>query len=439
MKKLVIRILALGSFMILAGHLALNAQTVYTLFCDQTLHRVDEKIYGQFLEHIYNSVNDGLWGDLVWNRSFERVSGTSGAWSREGDEVVQSSLNENVRLVFGDTGWRDYEFSLQAKKEGGNEGFLIIFRAGGENFYWCNLGGWGNTLHAIEKGTPGVRWNVFGSQISGSIENGRWYDVRIRCEGRRFQVWLDEKKLFDFSDNTSTAHLSGQVGVGTWATQARYRHFTVVNPAGGDTLYHETPALAENEASLSNWKKVGTVQMVSSGQALNSSSCVKLISSQPAEAGIEQSGLNIKAQPYRGSFWARGATTGNLIVRLMRDTQILAEKKLDAPGADWRELPFELVPTAGTANGTLRITFDDAGVVFLDQVSLMGQDAIDNDGFRPDLYRAVESLRPPCIRWPGGYFSELYRWKDGIGPQHQRIPSKPGTTATSTPSEPTSS
>jgi len=30
-------------------------------------------------------------------------------------------------------------------------------------------------------------------------------------------------------------------------------------------------------------------------------------------------------------------------------------------------------------------------------------------------------LHPPIIRWPGGYFAELYRWKDGIGPQHQRV------------------
>ncbi len=33
--------------------------------------RIDERIYGHFLEHIYHSCNGGLWGELVWNRSFE--------------------------------------------------------------------------------------------------------------------------------------------------------------------------------------------------------------------------------------------------------------------------------------------------------------------------------------------------------------------------------
>jgi alpha-N-arabinofuranosidase len=418
MTKINFRIFISVLFMLLFNHLYLNAQTVYTINSDQVLHKVDEKIYGQFLEHIYNSVNNGLWGDMIWNRSFERTSG-SGSWYQNGDEIVQSSQNENVRLLFGDVNWQNYEFTLQARKDGGSEGFLILFRANGENFYWCNLGGWGNTLHAIEKGTPGVRWGVFGSQISGTIQTGRWYDIRIRCEGNHFQVWLDGNKLFDFNDNTATAHLTGQVGVGTWVTQSRYRNF-LVRDLSGDTLFNEVPTLEGDESPVSNWQKFGTVQISSNLQALNSNSCVRLVNSQVVEAGIEQSGLNLKVQPYHGSFWAKGTTPGNITVQLMQGTQILAEKEFTGLEVDWKEFPFELTSTTETTNGSLRITFNDTGVVFLDQVSMMGEDAINNDGFRPDLYRAVEALHPPCIRWPGGYFSELYRWKDGIGPQHER-------------------
>lgn len=420
MRKMSIRVFTLCLFMLLRNHQFLKAQTVYTIHVDRVLHRVDEKIYGQFLEHIYNSVNNGLWGDLIGNRSFERTSGTSGLWSREGNEIVQSSLNENVRLLFGDVHWKDYEFRVQAKKEGGSEGFLILFRANGENFYWCNLGGWGNTLHAIEKGTPGVRWGVFGSQIPGSIETGRWYDIRIRCEGNHFQVWVDGSELFNFYDTTPTAHLSGQVGVGTWITQARYRNFLVIDLANGDTLFNEVPTLAETAMAFQNWQKVGKVDMYGSDQALNSHLCVKLINRQSEEAGIQQSGLYLRAQPYHGSFWAKGRTSGKLIVRLLKGTQILVEKEFSDIEAEWKEYHFEFTPSIETTNGALRITLNDTGVVFLDQVSMMGQDAINNDGFRPDLFQAIEALHPPCIRWPGGYYSELYRWKDGIGPQHKR-------------------
>ena len=419
MRRNNIQIFTFILYMFLSNNLHLNAQTEYTIHSDQVLHQVDKKIYGQFLEHIYHSVNNGLWGDLIWNRSFEHPSG-SGTWYRDNDEIVQSSNNENVRLLFGDVNWQNYEFTLQARKDGGSEGFLILFRANGENFYWCNFGGWGNTLHAIEKGTSGVRWGVFGSQIPGSIQTGKWYDIRIRCDDNHFQVWLDENKLFDFNDNTATAHLTGQVGIGTWVTQARYRN-SLVTDLSGDTLFNEIPELEGDESPVSNWEKVGAVQMISSDQAFNSDLCLKLINNQTGEAGVEQTGLNLKAQIYKGSFWAKGATPGNISIQLMKDDQIIAEKEFTGLGVDWKEFPFELTSTMETINGSLRITYSDTGVVYLDQVSMMGQDAIDNNGFRPDLFKAVEALHPPSIRWPGGYYSELYRWKDGIGPQSKRV------------------
>ena len=32
---------------------------------------IDKMVYGHFYEHIYHSANGGLWGDMIWNRSFE--------------------------------------------------------------------------------------------------------------------------------------------------------------------------------------------------------------------------------------------------------------------------------------------------------------------------------------------------------------------------------
>ena len=38
---------------------------------DVTLNAVDERIYGFLLEHIYHSCDNGVWGEEVFNRSFE--------------------------------------------------------------------------------------------------------------------------------------------------------------------------------------------------------------------------------------------------------------------------------------------------------------------------------------------------------------------------------
>jgi alpha-N-arabinofuranosidase len=41
-------------------------------------------------------------------------------------------------------------------------------------------------------------------------------------------------------------------------------------------------------------------------------------------------------------------------------------------------------------------------------------------GIRSDVVAALRKIRVPLVRWPGGCFAELYHWRDGIGPRHQR-------------------
>ena len=38
---------------------------------DKTTKNIDQRIYGQFLEHIFNSVHGGLWGDQILNGTLE--------------------------------------------------------------------------------------------------------------------------------------------------------------------------------------------------------------------------------------------------------------------------------------------------------------------------------------------------------------------------------
>ncbi len=98
-----------------------------TLHPNQVVNDVDVKVYGHFLEHIYHSCNGGLWGELIWNRSFEG-SGAGEAWALTDDALVQQGGGTDVRLLFGEPTWSDYEFTVEARKMGGAEGFLILLR-----------------------------------------------------------------------------------------------------------------------------------------------------------------------------------------------------------------------------------------------------------------------------------------------------------------------
>lgn len=41
-------------------------------------------------------------------------------------------------------------------------------------------------------------------------------------------------------------------------------------------------------------------------------------------------------------------------------------------------------------------------------------------GFRKDVLAALQELKIPVIRWPGGCFADEYHWRDGIGPRDKR-------------------
>lgn len=49
-----------------------------------------------------------------------------------------------------------------------------------------------------------------------------------------------------------------------------------------------------------------------------------------------------------------------------------------------------------------------------------GSPLADERGFRKDVLEAVDGLRMPVLRWPGGNFVSNYHWTDGIGPRDQR-------------------
>ncbi|GAG16890.1 unnamed protein product, partial [marine sediment metagenome] len=94
-----------------------KADVMLTVDPDKVVGPVHEFIYGHFYEHIYHSANGGLWGEMVWNRSFEEIAG-GGQWQVAGQTLDQTGTGTNLRYTFGDTSWKDYEITLEAQKTG---------------------------------------------------------------------------------------------------------------------------------------------------------------------------------------------------------------------------------------------------------------------------------------------------------------------------------
>jgi alpha-L-arabinofuranosidase len=114
-----------------------------------------------------------------------------GRWSIVDGAYRQNRRTNGLSLV-GDETWSDYTLTLKARKLSGGEGFLVVFGRNGENQYWWNLGGWGNTRHAIEYNQTPV-----GRPARGRIETDRWYDVEVELAGERIRCYLDGELVHD--------------------------------------------------------------------------------------------------------------------------------------------------------------------------------------------------------------------------------------------------
>lgn len=124
----------------------------------------------------------------------------TGDWEVVDGEYRQAALVEDARSVAGDADWSNYTIELTARKTDGLEGFLIMFgvRDTG-NYYWWNLGGWGNTTSAIEVATAGGKSTLVNHDTV--IETGRTYDLRLEVEGRRITGWVDGEQAFSVVDD----------------------------------------------------------------------------------------------------------------------------------------------------------------------------------------------------------------------------------------------
>lgn len=97
-------------------------------------------------------------------------------------------------------------YAIRARKTSGNEGFLIRFGADedGKNGFWWNLGGWGNTRHALEQFNGDGHGVVLSEP--GSINPGQWYDLKVELGPGVIRCSLDGKLIHEYK--TEAAPLS---------------------------------------------------------------------------------------------------------------------------------------------------------------------------------------------------------------------------------------
>ncbi len=119
-----------------------------------------------------------------------------------------------------------------------------------------------------------------------------------------------------------------------------------------------------------------------------------------------------------------------LSVRLeTKDGVVIGEASVEASSpAEWKQLTATLTATQSVTDARLVVLVKAPGLIALDEISLFPRATFKGrkNGLRADLAQIIADLRPKFIRFPGGCLvhgdglSNLYRWKDTIGPVEQR-------------------
>jgi alpha-N-arabinofuranosidase len=125
---------------------------------------------------------------------------------------------------------------------------------------------------------------------------------------------------------------------------------------------------------------------------------------------------------YRGYVWMKtGTFTGTVSVALEADVdggQVYDQSQIANVAGDWTRYSFALRPAASDSLARFAILFNGEGSVWIDQVSLIPGDAVDD--VRADVFDRVKELHPAFIRWPGGNVAQDYHWQWGVGPRDTR-------------------
>lgn len=148
-----------------------------------------------------------------FNDTFDKWQIVNGMWDMQNGIFSQTSEAENCYAVTGDSKWSNYTLEVKARKTGGNEGFLILFGVkNSNNYYWWNIGGWGNTSTAIEKSVNGTKYTV-GQSAGVKVEPNKWYDIKIQINGDRIQCYLDGKLIHDVVDRMNSEEVFANASV----------------------------------------------------------------------------------------------------------------------------------------------------------------------------------------------------------------------------------
>jgi alpha-N-arabinofuranosidase len=439
---------------------------------------IDPLIYGQLFEHIYFSANNGVWQELIYERSFEPEhypgipprDGYFDGWFMDDENILHSptryeqplkitSVESDEYEISMDVNWRAYKLASRAWSGGLMDiRFAVKDRIDGEPyfirihdpFYEARtlntaqteaqieaaniaqerlraLAGIAEPYFSIstmvEKETQGYggrtrKTKTLESLISKSATASQ---INDKQEWHKLRISCKKNSISVYWDgkrvlNYNKLEATGKNDIVFWVnyTETLYKNIKVTSSNGKTTYFEGTPEDVKIPAVAPQWESFGNAEF-----EMVKGDAINMDYSQKikatSKAGVSQGPQNlIPGETFVGSIYAKG--NGKLSVGLKRGNSIILEQQLGTPGTDWKKFDINIPVGELKGDADFAICVEN-GTVQIDQVTLSTATGQSLGGFRPDILQAVKDLHPTCLRWPGGGYVAQYKWKWGIGPQ----------------------
>ena len=204
----------------------------------------------------------------------------NGNWSTNRGLYQQTAITTDCYSTSGNTNWANYTITLQARKVGGDEGFLVVFDfLDDNNWTWWNVGGWNNTLDGVEQMSGGNK-SLISSQVAQTIATNTWYTISVVQNNSTISCYLNGSLI------QTVAAPGGLYASSTYAKSSGQIVVKAVN------AYNAPLATTFNVAGASSISSNATVIQLTSGSATDENSLSSPTHVFPVTNSIGNAGTN---------------------------------------------------------------------------------------------------------------------------------------------------
>lgn len=139
------------------------------------------------------------------NLDLNSVADKKGAWMLENGVLSQTSLETPTRYIVDGFSGNRFTLECQVRKVGGHEGFFLYFGLSQDDKkgFVYNVAGWNNQSTAVEGVSDGQTTGVVGDRVSQSLENNKWYDVKLVVTPQKSELYMDGKLIVAYAPETT--------------------------------------------------------------------------------------------------------------------------------------------------------------------------------------------------------------------------------------------